>query len=393
MNDLWRRQAERRARLLTLAGDRGLDGVLVFGHGSGLSYGDASHGALRYLTGWDGVHFWALAVLSRSGDVDLLTPNFFQTFVPDSIDTAYRAHHAQTSETVTAALRTLCDGAWAGIGLDQAPAWLKQAVGAGLSRELPDLTAELDRHRMVKGPEEVSAHRKAAALSDRLMEQLVPALRTGEPAWKIQRRLEHDAVLNGADHCQTWLTIAAKADYPRYYRAECEAAPAVGDQVLFGTALTVEGCYGHSIRMGVVGEPGERDIRYHNTVCAMQRCAFEAAQVGRSLAGLQLASDRAFQEAFPDIDVDMPLQFRLAHGLGHSYDEAAVSQSFRHPYDKVAPPPLVDTQIETGMLFELHPNFFIPGEGGAAIGDMVLATEQGPEVLTRAPRELFVVPA
>ncbi len=392
MRDLWERQTERRAKLLREAGERGLEGIVVFGHGSGLSYGDASHGALRYLTGWDGVHFWALALMSCGGDVDLLTPNFFQTFVPDSIDPSLRAHHTQTPETVAAALETLCGGAWGGVGLDQAPVWLGRAVGAGLSREPVDLTDALDRQRMTKEPEEIASHRKAAALSDRLMESLIPALRTREPGWKIQRRLEHEAVLNGADHCQTWLTIAAKADYPRYYRAECDAAPAAGDQVLFGTALTVDGCYGHAIRMGVIGEPGDRDLRFHDTVCAMQRGALEAAQTGRGLADLQLAADRVFQAGFPEIDVDAPLQFRLAHGLGHSYDELAISQCFRHPYDKVAPPPPADTPVEPEMVFELHPNFFIPGEGGAAIGDMVLTTEQGPEYLTRAPRELFVVP-
>ena len=389
MHDLWERQAERRAKILTRAGERGLNGIVVFGHGSGLSYGDASHGALRYLTGWDGVHFWALALMSRDGDVDLLTPNFFQTFVPGAIDPSLRAHHAQTPETVTGAVQSLCRGAWGGIGLEHAPAWLSRAVGAGLPGEPQDLTPDLDRQRMVKDAAEIAAHRKAAELSDRLMESLVPALSTQEPGWKTQRRLEHDAVLNGADHCQTWLTIAAKADYPRYYRTECEAAPKAGDQVLFGTALTVDGCYGHAIRMGVVGEPAERDLRFHNTVCAMQQSAFDAARTGARLTDLQSASDRVFQSGFPEIDVDAPLQFRLAHGLGHSYDEAAVSQSFRHPYDKVASASLADTPVETGMLFELHPNFFIPGEGGAAIGDMVLITERGARIPYPGPQRSF----
>ena len=47
--------------------------------------------------------------------------------------------------------------------------------------------------------------------------------------------------------------------------------------------------------------------------------------------------------------------------------------------------------IEPGMLLELHPNVFIPGEAAGAIGDMVLVTEGGYEILNKFPRELMVL--
>ncbi len=43
------------------------------------------------------------------------------------------------------------------------------------------------------------------------------------------------------------------------------------------------------------------------------------------------------------------------------------------------------------MLFELHPNIFIPDEATAAIGDMVLVTETGHEIMDRFPRELLAL--
>ena len=45
--------------------------------------------------------------------------------------------------------------------------------------------------------------------------------------------------------------------------------------------------------------------------------------------------------------------------------------------------------IQTGMLLELHPNVFLPNEAAGAIGDMVLVTENGYEILNRFPRELI----
>ena len=47
-------------------------------------------------------------------------------------------------------------------------------------------------------------------------------------------------------------------------------------------------------------------------------------------------------------------------------------------------------QIEPGMLLELHPNVFIPDEAAGAIGDMVLVTEDGYEILNGFPRELII---
>jgi Xaa-Pro aminopeptidase len=41
------------------------------------------------------------------------------------------------------------------------------------------------------------------------------------------------------------------------------------------------------------------------------------------------------------------------------------------------------------MLFEFHPNLFVPGVAGAVIGDMVAATDGAPEIMNQFPRELI----
>ena len=43
------------------------------------------------------------------------------------------------------------------------------------------------------------------------------------------------------------------------------------------------------------------------------------------------------------------------------------------------------------MLFELHPNLFVENVAAASIGDMVLVTEHGPELLTKHPRTLLAL--
>jgi Xaa-Pro aminopeptidase len=80
---------------------------------------------------------------------------------------------------------------------------------------------------------------------------------------------------------------------------------------------------------------------------------------------------------------------RLAHGLGYSYEDPVVTLAFPNPWD-VKPGCKPDpVEIRPGMLMELHPNLFVPDVAGAMIGDMVLVTETGHEILTEFPRGLI----
>ena len=53
----------------------------------------------------------------------------------------------------------------------------------------------------------------------------------------------------------------------------------------------------------------------------------------------------------------------------------------------------VDTVLEPGMALIVHPNTYHPEVGYLVLGDAVVVTEQGAEVLTATPRELFEVAA
>ena len=53
----------------------------------------------------------------------------------------------------------------------------------------------------------------------------------------------------------------------------------------------------------------------------------------------------------------------------------------------------VTTRIDAGMALIVHPNTYHPEVGYLVLGDAVVVTERGAEVLTRTPRELFEVPA
>ena len=377
--------AARRRALLAQALQEGLQGVLVFGHGSSLGAGTRSHGALRYLTQWDGHEAMSLLVCTASACTLLVGSPFLVPLARQQhpefvvIDAAPATWGARLPALLGAAQGV------ATVGFDDMP----RAAWAPLQAELAACTLRpldgwLDAARSVLDSTQEAAHREAAALCDRLFEALGPALRRGLPAWRIQLALSQLALEHGADYCRTWLTAMPQADYPRYWKEECLRVPQAGDQVLFGIMLTVDGHWGHGIRMGHRGPPGPELARLHARTSAAMEAGLGALRCGTPLD----AVEAAMQARLPVGDDGSSTHFRYGHGLGHSYEEAHATRAFPQWFGAAPPAAAPAPPARAGMLLELHPNLFVPGLGGAALGEMVLLHEDRAECLLSFPREL-----
>lgn len=108
---------------------------------------------------------------------------------------------------------------------------------------------------------------------------------------------------------------------------------------------------------------------------------------GEDLRNVSDAAETVINDYLVRTNRPTHFRFRTAHALGHSYEDPIASTPFPQPYDRTAAAP-ASLPAQSGMLLEIHPNLFIPGVGGASIGDTVLVGEVGPEVLTRFPAEL-----
>jgi len=375
----------RRRALLTQASQEGLHAVLVFAHGSSLGAGTRSHGALRYLTQWDGHEALSLLVCTSSSCTLLLGSPFLlplarqqhpELAVVDAAPATWGAHLSRLLADVQGV---------ATVGFGEMP----QAVFAPVQIELAKriqrpFDAWLDTARSLLDSTQQAVHREAAAICDRLFEALGPALQRGLPAWRIQIALTQLAFELGADYCRTWLTAAPQADYPRYWKEECLRVPQRGDQVLFGIMLTVDGHWGHGIRMGHLGQPSPELLKLHARVLAALGAGLDALRCDRPLG----AVEAAMQTALP-VDARHGSHFRYGHGLGHSYEEAHATVAFPQWFGAATPAAAFSTpSVQAGMLLELHPNMFVPGLGGAAIGEMVLVHEDRAECLLAFPRDL-----
>lgn len=378
--------AERRSALLDLARASGAQGVAVFGYGSALGAGTASHGALRFFTGWDGHESLSLLLVTVAESRLLVGSPFMLPLARERLPKLPTAH-VQPLDWGKAIAARLNGASIATVGFGELP----RQVDAGLRRhglgDGPPLDDAAARLRLVKDAAAIRLHRDAAALCDELFSRLDGELARRLPAWEIQLNLETEARRRGADYCRTWLTIAPAADYPRYWPAEARQVPERGDQVLFGIAVTVDGHWGHGIRMGSIGpqKSEHRDLAGH--VEAMLEAGLAALRPGLPLAGAEQAMEAVLAGRVDARERSGFRRFRNGHGLGLSYEEPLTTGIFRQHFDPDAPPAAAsDLALAPGMLFELHPNLFLPTLGGAALGEMVLVTPDGPECLLRYPR-------
>ena len=103
------------------------------------------------------------------------------------------------------------------------------------------------------------------------------------------------------------------------------------------------------------------------------------AMVSKALHAL---ADSAVLEYFRKIKAPGKMGHSLGHSIGlYSHDGKRLSMAA----DYILPPDFVTT---------IEPGGYLPGFGGVRIGDMVLATRQGAEVLTSAApkNELIEIP-
>lgn len=383
------------AEVEKLLAEEGLAALLVYATGSALGPSSRTHGYMRYLCDWDSHHAPSVLILRPGSAPTLLVPNIFMVFLANQYFWIEDVRFVKVADFAREAVSILTQSgrARARIGLvgrNEIPT----PVWEGLKDQLPhvewkDFTPALDARRVVKDPLQIAMHAHAAEICDEMFATLGREIRTPKPAYQLQADMERTARYAGCEYCMTWLTVMPKADYSRFFKEECSRIPQAGDQVFAGIYIIYEGHWGHAIRGGTFGTPTDTHRQLFSIALEMEDAMLALLHPGADLNELQSAAERIVFKHYPKADEERVFRFRHGHGLGLSYEDPISSTPFPQLYDappKERPP----VEAKTGMLFEFHPNLFVPGVGGAVIGDMVTVTADGPRILNQFPRELII---
>lgn len=356
---------------------RGLDGVLF------------SHRAdVCYLTGMETCYMVAYhaAVLRSTGDPLLVTSEFEML---NALASAWCAERVTYPTRVGDPLAATC-GLLRDLGLERGrlglqPASLSAQQHEQIRRHLPaaelvDAGDLLHDIKVTKSPAEVAYLRAAAQLSTRAMEAALARAAVGRTDNDLAAAAWDTMVRGGSEFpcIDPIITVGRRSGIPHSTFRRIPIQP--GDAVF----LEVGAClrrYSAPLMRTAAAAPVPGPLREAADACRDSlRVLIEHMRPGA------LARDVAARAAA----VWRPQTERL---VWHGYYAYSVGLGFPPDWNDTPADITLDSDLvlRPGMCFHATTSLRQPAEYGAAMGETVLVTASGPEVLTGVPRELVVV--
>jgi Xaa-Pro dipeptidase len=366
-NDL---AAERRQRLAAAMRAAGIDRLVLYGNAWQGDY-------LRYGSDFGILEGHGLALVDQDGNTDLY------------LDSATEAERAEL-EVPQVAVHCAADIVRAvGARLDAAanerlaaaprrlvPHWL---VDPARGFALEDATALVDKLLMHKAAGEIAAVRRAAAIADAAYVEFRNAVRPGRRQFEIVADIE--AHLRGRGCPDNFMIIGSGGKDVLGMTPPSERRIAAGDLVTTELTPAVDGYFAQICRTLVVGRASEAQRRAFAVFVEALEAGIAAVRPGARAADVAKAENDVFRKyGLGEYTTSKWTRVR-GHGMGLFAD------SKPHILEDV------ETVLAPGMTLIVHPNTYHPDAGYIVLGDAVLVTESGAEVLCQTPRQLFEVAA
>ena len=361
---------DRRARLIEAMAEAGLDTLVIYGNAWQGDY-------LRYATDFGILEGQALALVRNDGHVTLYLDSPLEVDRAELDCPGVDVVHAPD-------LVVEVDGA-----LDRLR---NQRIGAAPQRLLPrrialrakdlnlsDQTAFFDRLLMGKMESEIAAVRRAAQVADEGYRVFMSAARPGRADYELIAESEAFFRARGVD--DNFQIIGVGGVEVRGMTPPSGKRLKRGDMVTTELTPCVDGYYAQICRTLVMGEPSPEQRTAHALWRESMEAGIAVVRDGVTAADIARAENDVFRKyGLGEYTTSKYTRVR-GHGMGLFADTKP------HLLENVT------TRIDAGMTLIVHPNTYHPAVGYLVLGDGVVVTKDGCEVLTGTPRELFSVPA
>jgi Xaa-Pro dipeptidase len=148
-----------------------------------------------------------------------------------------------------------------------------------------------------------------------------------------------------------------------------------GDAIVIDLGGRFERYTSDITRMSTIGNPHKDYALVHQIVEDAICAALKAAIPGEIAKNV----DKAAREAIEKEGFGKYFVHRTGHGLGTEIHEAPFITSSS------------ETILEPGMVFSIEPGIYMPGKFGVRLEEIVILHDDGPEILSKIPRELKVI--
>jgi Xaa-Pro aminopeptidase len=246
---------------------------------------------------------------------------------------------------------------------------------AGGNVELVPRRGLVEALRAVKDDRELRAIRTAAAITNRMYEQLATEQFVGraerELAWRIEA-LFHEL---GAEEEAFSATVAAGENGARPHTEPGDRVIAPGQTVVVDAGCVIDGYCSDCTRTFATGPLPARLAEAYEVCLSAQEEALAAVQADARGEDVDAVARRHIEAA--------GLGDAFGHGLGHGVGLLV------HEDPRLAPES--ESVLSAGNVVTVEPGIYLSGLGGIRIEDLVVVTDGEPEVLTTFPKELTTV--
>ncbi len=353
----------RRERLLAAMADGGIEHMVLYGNAWQGDY-------LRYGADFGMLEGHGVAIVSSDGSAELFL---------DSATEAERAE-TETRDIEVHFSRDIARAVTAGLsraGNHRVAAAPLRFLPDGLAQELAcdDGTALIDRLLMHKLPAEIAVLRRAARLADDAYGAFRAAVRPGMRQFELVAAIERYLRSRGCP--DNFMILGSGGKDVFGMTPPSERAIAIGDLVTTELTPAIEGYFVQICRTLVAGNASDAQRQAFAIFREALEAGIAAVRPGASAADVARAENDVFRNYGLGEYTSSKWTRVRGHGLGLFCD------SKPHLLEEV------DTPLVPGMALIVHPNTYHPEVGYLVLGDAVVVTETGAEVLTGTPRELF----
>ncbi|MGA8614187.1 MAG: Xaa-Pro peptidase family protein [Xanthobacteraceae bacterium] len=361
---------ERRQRLAAAMREAGVDHLVLYGNAWQGDY-------LRYGADFGILEGHGIALITADGAAELYLDSATDAERAEVEVPSVRIHFApDISRAVGARLDRVANARLAAAPRRFLPRWLADPAR---SFALDDATALVDKLLVHKSEGEIAAVRRAAKIADEAYAEFLKAVRPGRRQYEIVADMEAHLRARGCP--DNFMIIGSGGKDVLGMTPPSERRIAVGDLVTTELTPAVEGYFAQICRTLVVGKANDAQCRAFAVFVEALEAGIAAVRPGVRAADVARAENDVFRKhGLGEYTTSQWTRVR-GHGMGMFAD------SKPHILEDV------NTVLEPGMALIVHPNTYHPEAGYIVLGDAIVVTERGAEVLCKTPRQLFEVAA
>ena len=233
----------------------------------------------------------------------------------------------------------------------------------------------IEKLRLIKDDSEVDKIKKAVEISDKAFEHILGFIKPGISERDLALELEFYMKRLGAEKNAFDFIVASGKRSSLPHGVATEKQIENGDFVTMDFGAFYQGYCSDITRTVVIGEASEKQKEIYGIVLNAQLKVIEKIKAAMTCVEVDdIARAMIVEAGYKD---------NFGHGLGHGIG-LEVHEGPRVSFTS-------EDTLEVGMVVTDEPGIYLPNWGGVRIEDDLLITEQGCQVLNKAPKDLIVL--